>query len=89
VVGVEQWAENRRLHFAKGRSQREIRRRTAGAKPIDAANNTFVDAMTTTATLAASAAVIGAFIAPAFLPSRARAEAPAPLGPDALAPAMA
>jgi transposase len=28
VVGVEQWAEVRRLHFVKGLSQREIRRRT-------------------------------------------------------------
>ena len=28
VVGVEQWAEMRRLHFVNGLSQREIRRRT-------------------------------------------------------------
>jgi hypothetical protein len=28
VVEVEQWAEIRRLHFVKGISQREIRRRT-------------------------------------------------------------
>jgi hypothetical protein len=28
VVGVEHWAEIRRLHFVKGLSQREIRRRT-------------------------------------------------------------
>jgi transposase len=28
VVGVEQWAEIRRLHFVKGLSQREVRRRT-------------------------------------------------------------
>jgi hypothetical protein len=28
VVGVEQWAEIRRLHFVKGLSQREIRQRT-------------------------------------------------------------
>ena len=28
MVGVEQWAEIRRLHFVKGLSQREIRRRT-------------------------------------------------------------
>jgi len=28
VVGVEQWAEIRRLHFVKGLSRREIRRRT-------------------------------------------------------------
>jgi hypothetical protein len=61
----------------------------AGAKLIDTANSAFVNAMTTTATLAAAAAVIGALIALAFLPSRARAEAPAPLGSDPLAPAMA
>ena len=28
MVGVEQWAEVRRLHFVKGLSQREIHRRT-------------------------------------------------------------
>ena len=28
MVGVEQWAEIRRLHLVKGLSQREIRRRT-------------------------------------------------------------
>ena len=28
MVGVEQWAEIRRLHFVKGLSQREVRRRT-------------------------------------------------------------
>ena len=28
MVGVEQWAEIRRLHFVKGLSQREIHRRT-------------------------------------------------------------
>jgi len=28
VVGVEQWAEIRRLHFVEGLSQREVRRRT-------------------------------------------------------------
>ena len=61
----------------------------AGAKLIDTANGAFVDAMTTTATLAAAAAVIGALIALAFLPSRARAETPAPLGSGALEPAMA
>ena len=45
--------------------------------------------MITTATLAAAAAVIGALIALAFLPSRARAEKPASLGSDLLKPAMA
>jgi hypothetical protein len=49
----------------------------AGAELIDTANRAFVDAMTTTATLAAAAAVIGALIALAFLPSRARHESPA------------
>src|SRR3954468_884734 len=61
----------------------------AGAKLIDTANSAFVDAMTTTATLAAAAAVIGALIALAFLPSRARAETPTPLGAALLEPAMA
>ena len=61
----------------------------AGAKLIDTANSAFVDAMATTATLAAAAAVIGALIALAFLPSRARAEHPAPLGAELLEPAMA
>src|SRR3954454_8559072 len=60
-----------------------------GAKLIDTANSAFVDAMATTATLAAAAAVIGALIALAFLPSRARSEDSPALGPDALAPAMA
>jgi EmrB/QacA subfamily drug resistance transporter len=48
-----------------------------GAKLVSAANGAFVDAMTTTATLAAGAAVIGALIALAFLPSRAASDAPA------------
>jgi hypothetical protein len=61
----------------------------AGAKLIDAANSAFVDAMATTATLAAAAAVIGALIALAFLPSRARVESPAPLGADLLEPVPA
>src|SRR3954464_3831635 len=59
------------------------------AKLIDTANSAFVDAMATTATLAAAAAVIGALIALAFLPSRARAEHPAPLGAERLEPALA
>jgi EmrB/QacA subfamily drug resistance transporter len=63
----------------------------AGAKLIDAANSAFVEALTTTATLAAAAAVIGALIALAFLPSRARARAvqPAPLGSELLDAAVA
>jgi DHA2 family integral membrane protein (MFS transporter) len=61
----------------------------AGDRLIAVANSAFVDAMTTTATLAAGAAVIGALIALAFLPSRARGEAPVALGSDALAPAVA
>ena len=48
-----------------------------GARLIETANSAFVDAMATTATLAAAAAVIGALIALAFLPSRARADTPA------------
>ena len=60
-----------------------------GAQLIDTANSAFVDALTTTATLGAAAAVIGALIALAFLPSRARAEHPAPLGSELLEPALA
>lgn len=60
----------------------------AGAKLIDTANSAFVDALTTTATLGAAAAVIGALIAVSFLPARARAEHPAPLGTELLEPAM-
>jgi hypothetical protein len=44
----------------------------AGAHFVDTANNAFVHAMATTATLAPAAAVIGALIALVFLPSRAR-----------------
>jgi EmrB/QacA subfamily drug resistance transporter len=53
---------------------------TAGGRLIDTANGAFVDAMATTASLAAAAAVIGALIALAFLPSRARTETPASHG---------
>ena len=60
----------------------------AGSQLVNAANAAFVDAMTTTATLAAAAAVIGVLIALAFLPSRERTEAPLPLGPE-LEPAAA
>ena len=51
----------------------------AGAALIDSANGAFIDAMATTATLAAGAAVIGALIALAWLPARARAVSPARL----------
>ena len=61
----------------------------AGTTLIDTANGAFVDAMTTTATLASAAAVIGVLIALAFLPSRAGTERPAPLGSDRLEPATA
>jgi len=54
----------------------------AGAMLIDTANRAFVDAMATTATLAAAAAVLGALIAVVFLPARAGDTAPAPLGPQ-------
>jgi len=60
-----------------------------GAKLIDTANSAFVEALTTTATLGAAAAAIGALIALAFLPSRARAEHPAPLGAELLEPTLA
>ena len=61
----------------------------SGAKLIETANGAFVDALTTTATLAAAAAVIGALIALAFLPSRARAAHSAPLSSALLEPATA
>jgi EmrB/QacA subfamily drug resistance transporter len=61
----------------------------AGAKLADVANSAFVDAMATTATLAAAAAVIGALIALAFLPSRGPAEAPAAYGAELLEPVPA
>jgi len=50
-----------------------------GAKLIAAADGAFVDAMATTAGIAAGAAVIGALIALAFLPSRHRGETAEPL----------
>jgi EmrB/QacA subfamily drug resistance transporter len=56
-----------------------------GVNLIESANRAFMDAMTTTASLAAAAAVIGALIALAFLPSRA----PASLGVERLEPAVA
>jgi EmrB/QacA subfamily drug resistance transporter len=53
-----------------------------GARLVGVADQAFVDAMATTATLAAAAAVMGALIALAFLPSRARPE-PAESSPTA------
>ena len=61
----------------------------AGARLIETADGAFVDALTTTASLAAAAAVIGALIALAFLPSRAPAAHPEPLSSARLEPAMA
>ena len=49
----------------------------AAASLTQVANQSFVDAMSTTATLAAGVALAGALIAAAFLPSRARARVPA------------
>ena len=46
---------------------------SAAANLTQVANQSFVDAMSTTATLAAGVALAGALIAAAFLPSRARA----------------
>jgi EmrB/QacA subfamily drug resistance transporter len=46
----------------------------AGAKLIAAADQSFIDAITTAASIAAGVAVLGALLAVAFLPSRARPE---------------
>jgi EmrB/QacA subfamily drug resistance transporter len=46
----------------------------SGAELLVSANQAFVDAMSTTAGVAAAVAVVGALIAAAFLPSRARTE---------------
>jgi hypothetical protein len=46
-----------------------------GEQLVAAADQAFVDAMTTTATIAAVIAIAGALIAAAFLPARAPAEA--------------
>jgi EmrB/QacA subfamily drug resistance transporter len=51
----------------------------AAVRLTQVANQAFVDAMSTTATLAAGAALAGALIAAAFLPSRARGSAPVPV----------
>ena len=46
----------------------------AGSALVTASNQAFVDAMSTTASIAAAIAIAGALIAAAFLPARARAE---------------
>jgi MFS transporter, DHA2 family, multidrug resistance protein len=51
---------------------------SAGAELVTTANQAFVDAMSTTASIAAAIAVVGALIAAAFLPARAAA---GPFGP--------
>jgi hypothetical protein len=53
---------------------------SAGAKLIHLADASFVDALSSTAMLGAAAAVIGAVIALAFLPSRERGERPETVG---------
>jgi EmrB/QacA subfamily drug resistance transporter len=60
----------------------------AGESLVASANQAFVDAMSTTASVAAAVAVAGALVALAFLPSRARDETPAP-DIEGLAPAPA
>jgi MFS transporter, DHA2 family, multidrug resistance protein len=49
-----------------------------GAQLVTAANQAFVDAMSTTASIAAAIAVAGALIAAAFLPARPQADGSAP-----------
>jgi MFS transporter, DHA2 family, multidrug resistance protein len=56
------------------------------AELVTAANGAFVDAMSTTASVAAAIAVVGALIAAAFLPARERA---ASSGAEMLEPAPA
>jgi EmrB/QacA subfamily drug resistance transporter len=62
---------------------------TAGADLIAAADRAFVDAMSTTASIAAAVAVVGAVIALAFLPARARASSSVPPTTAALPEAAA
>jgi hypothetical protein len=49
---------------------------SAGAKLVAIADQSFIDAITTAASVAAGAAVLGALLAAAFLPSRAREDSP-------------
>jgi hypothetical protein len=51
----------------------------AAARLTHVADSAFVDAMSTTATLATAVALFGALVALVFLPSRAPAEVPAAL----------
>ena len=51
-----------------------------GADLVATANQAFVDAMSTTASIAAAIAIVGALIAAAFLPARARAASAHPGG---------
>ena len=63
-------AERQRRRRARGR--RGDRRR--GRQLIATANQAFVDAMTTAASIAAAVALVGAALAAIYLPSRAKAE---------------
>jgi EmrB/QacA subfamily drug resistance transporter len=58
----------------------------AAARLVSAADHAFVDAMSTTTSIAAAIALAGALVALAFLPSRAR---PVPAAPGELAEAVA
>ena len=83
------WRRPRRTSPPRCRGRERQRRRAhevaaqigggAGDKLIAMADGAFVDATATTASIAAAAAVIGALIALAFLPSRDRAEEPQPI----------
>jgi EmrB/QacA subfamily drug resistance transporter len=59
-----------------------------GQRLLEASNAAFVDSMATTATLAAAAAVVGAFIALVLLPARSKTER-SPAGIEAAEPAAA
>jgi hypothetical protein len=58
---------------------------TGAAELAATANQAFVDAMSSTATVAAAIAIVGALIALAFLPSRAREQEPALVAEPAMA----
>jgi EmrB/QacA subfamily drug resistance transporter len=61
---------------------------SGAAEFIAVADQAFIDAMTTAASLAAGVALLGALVAAAFLPSRARTE-PEPVEPAVPEPALA
>jgi EmrB/QacA subfamily drug resistance transporter len=61
---------------------------SGAAEFIAVADQAFIDAMTTSASVAAGVALIGALVAAAFLPSRARTE-PEPVEAAVLEPALA